>query len=54
MGRPWVLAVDLGSGGPKVGAVGLDGELYATSFTPVPTVRTEDGGSVQDVSRWWP
>lgn len=53
MGQPWVLAVDLGSGGPKVGAMGLDGELYATSFTPVPTVRTEDGGSVQDVDLWW-
>ena len=44
MGTPWVLAVDLGTGGPKVGAVGLDGTMLATSFTAVPTVRTDDGG----------
>lgn len=53
MGRPWVLAVDLGTGGPKVGAVGLDGELYATSFTAVPTEHTDDGGAEQDVNLWW-
>lgn len=53
MGRPWVLAVDLGSGGPKVGAVGLDGQLYATHFTPVPTIHTADGGSEQDAELWW-
>ena len=48
-----MLAVDLGTGGPKVGAVGVDGELYATSFTAVPTIRTEDGGAEQDVALWW-
>lgn len=48
-----MLAVDLGTGGPKVGAVGLDGELYATSFTAVPTEQTEDGGTEQDVALWW-
>ncbi len=53
MGRPWVLAVDLGTGGPKVGAVGLSGQMYATSFTAVPTVQTEDGGAEQDVALWW-
>ena len=53
MGRPWVLAVDLGSGGPKVGAVDLDGRLYATHFTPVPTIHTDDGGSEQDAALWW-
>lgn len=53
MGRPWVLAVDLGSGGPKVGAVDLDGNLLATAFTAVPTIHTDDGGSEQDVHLWW-
>lgn len=48
-----MLAVDLGTGGPKVGAVGLDGEMYATSFTAVPTVQTDDGGNEQDVTLWW-
>ena len=53
MGSPWVLAVDLGTGGPKVGAIGLDGTILATSFTAVPTERTDDGGSEQDVELWW-
>ncbi len=48
-----MLAVDLGTGGPKVGAVGLDGEMYAASFTAVPTIHTEDGGVEQDVTLWW-
>ena len=53
MGTPWVLAVDLGTGGPKVGAVGLDGSVLATAFTPVPTIATHDGGVEQDVTLWW-
>ena len=53
MGTPWVLAVDLGTGGPKVGAVGLDGSILATAFTPVPTIATHDGGVEQDVTLWW-
>ncbi len=53
MGAPWLLAVDLGTGGPKVGAVGLDGAILATSFTAVPTVPTDDGGFEQDVELWW-
>jgi len=53
VGTPWVLAVDLGTGGPKVGAVALDGTILATAFTPVPTVATDDGGAEQDVTLWW-
>jgi xylulokinase len=53
VGTPWVLAVDLGTGGPKVGAVSLDGTILATAFTPVPTIATDDGGAEQDVALWW-
>lgn len=48
-----MLAIDLGTGGPKVGAVGTDGQLLATAFTAVPTVHTPDGGSEQEVQLWW-
>jgi xylulokinase len=48
-----VLAVDLGTGGPKVGAIGLDGELLGGRFTPVATTDTADGGREQDVEHWW-
>jgi xylulokinase len=50
---PWILAVDLGTGGPKVGAVGLDGRLLARHHAPVPTLATPDGGYEQDVGSWW-
>jgi xylulokinase len=53
VGRPWVLAVDLGTGGPKVAAVGLDGELLGRAFAPVTTTDTPDGGREQDVEQWW-
>ncbi len=53
MGRPWLLAVDLGTGGPKVGAIGLDGALLGARFLPVPTTDTPDGGREQDVEQWW-
>ena len=53
MSRRWILTVDLGTGGPKTAAVALDGEVLATSFTPVETEHTADGGATQDVAAWW-
>ena len=47
------LAVDLGTGGPKVGLVSLTGEIAWHRFTPVTTRHTPDGGAVQDASEWW-
>ena len=35
MTAPWILAVDLGTGGPKTGAVSLDGELLAVAHRGV-------------------
>ena len=53
MTEPWILAVDLGTGGPKTGAVALDGELLAVAHRRVDTTFTADGGAVQDATTWW-
>lgn len=53
MGSGWILAVDLGTGGPKTGAVSLDGEVLALSHATVRTRYTPDGGAVQDPNDWW-
>ena len=47
------LSVDLGTGGPKVGLVTLDGEVVAHELHQVPTVFSDDGGAVQDAALWW-
>ncbi len=47
------LAVDLGTGGPKVGLVRLDGEVLWQEHRPVTTAWSEGGGAVQDAGRWW-
>jgi xylulokinase len=53
MSEPWILAVDLGTGGPKTGAVTLSGELLAVAHRAVTTTFSDDGGAVQDPSAWW-
>lgn len=53
MGEPWVLAVDLGTGGPKTGAVSLRGEILGHAISPVHTSYTPDGGATQDPTEWW-
>ena len=49
----WVLAVDQGTGGPKVGLVSLAGRIAWTEHLPVTTDHTPDGGATQDAARWW-
>jgi xylulokinase len=49
----FVLAVDLGTGGPKVGLVSTRGEMATTAHVPVDTVLLPGGGAVQDAGRWW-
>ena len=53
MGEPWILAVDLGTGGPKTGAVSLAGEVLGQSVRSVRTRYLPDGGAVQDPADWW-
>jgi xylulokinase len=47
------LSIDLGTGGPKIGVVTLEGQLVAYEIHHVPTVFTSDGGAVQDAELWW-
>jgi xylulokinase len=48
-----VLAIDLGTGGPKVGLVRETGELLWHGFAPVETRHLDGGGAVQDPRTWW-
>lgn len=50
----WVLAVDLGNGGPKVAAVHPDGTLGPTAQRPVSVDIGLDGRATQDAAEWWP
>ncbi len=49
----FVLAVDLGTGGPKVGLVSLTGALAWKEHVPVATRREPGGAVVQDPGGWW-
>jgi xylulokinase len=49
----YALAVDLGTGGPKVGLVSLTGELAWFEHLRVQTRVTPDGGAEQDADEWW-
>ncbi len=53
MGDRWILAVDLGNGGPKVAVVGLDGEVRRTAMRPVRVHIGLDGAATQDATEWW-
>lgn len=48
-----VLAVDLGTGGPKVGLTTLHGEVLWWEHQPVRTTYGPDGSAVQDAREWW-
>lgn len=49
----YVLTVDLGTGGPKVGLVSTHGQLAARRHVAVATRRLPGGGAVQDAGAWW-
>ncbi len=48
-----VLAIDLGSGGPKVAVVTERGEILAHARGSVATLFVEGGGAEQDPQAWW-
>src|SRR5487761_2340773 len=47
------IAVDLGTGGPKVGLVRFDGSVIAQEMSSVSTTFGSDGSAVQDPREWW-
>jgi len=53
MGTEHVLAIDLGTGGPKAALVTQDGRITAHEFEPTPIELLGDGGAEQDPDAWW-
>ncbi len=49
----FVLAVDLGTGGPKVGLVSLTGSIAWSDHVAIGTQLLPGGGAVQDAAQWW-
>jgi len=52
-GEPCVLAVDLGTGGPKVAVVAESGRIVGHAAEPVPLHLLDGGGAEQDPHDWW-
>jgi xylulokinase len=48
-----VLAIDLGTGGPKIALVDLDGQVIAAEHQRVEPRVGADGSGVQDPDTWW-
>jgi xylulokinase len=49
----YVLAFDLGTGGPKVAVVGTSGRIVAHASEPVALHLMAGGGAEQDPAEWW-
>ncbi|MBN1532771.1 MAG: FGGY-family carbohydrate kinase [Spirochaetes bacterium] len=49
----YVLAIDLGTSGPKSALVSLSGEVAATAFEETPVILIPGGGAEQDPGCWW-
>jgi xylulokinase len=50
--KKYVLAIDLGTSGPKAALVSSDYEAVATAFEPIKTHLLESGGAEQDTAEW--
>lgn len=54
MSKPeYILAIDLGTGGPKTAIVTTTGEVIASELTEIPTQFLPEGGAIQDPNSWW-
>jgi xylulokinase len=51
--RKYVLAVDLGTSGPKVALVSTDGEVVGHEFEETPILLLPNGGAEQRPDDWW-
>jgi xylulokinase len=49
----YVLAVDLGTSGPKVALVSKRGDIVGRASEPVKLLLSEGGGAEQDPQEWW-
>src|SRR4051812_4934889 len=50
---PLMIAIDLGTSGPKIALVSLEGTILSSVTKPVSLIMTEDGGVEQDPDEWW-
>lgn len=50
---PYALAIDLGTSGPKVALVSVDGAVLGGEFEPVDLLLSPGGGAEQDPNAWW-
>jgi xylulokinase len=50
---PYILAIDLGTSGPKVAVVAADGAVVGSEFEPVELHLFPGGGAEQDPAEWW-
>jgi xylulokinase len=50
---PQILAIDLGTSGPKVALVAADGSVSSGEFEPVDLILIPGGGAEQDPHAWW-
>lgn len=48
-----ILAIDLGTRGPKVVLISVRGEIAAWEFEPIPLVLLPNGGAEQSPDDWW-
>ena len=49
----YVLAIDLGTSGPKVALISMSGEVLTYAFVDNDLILQENGGVEQDPSQWW-
>lgn len=51
--RKYILAIDMGTSGPKVALVSVRGEVAASEFEPTPLLLLPNGGAEQRPDDWW-
>jgi xylulokinase len=49
----YILAIDLGTSGPKSALVSTRGELIDYEFESIDLLILENGGAEQDPDQWW-
>ena len=49
----FILAIDLGTGGPKVALVSTQGELVGSEFEETRLILLPEGGAEQAPQDWW-
>ncbi len=52
-GHKYILAIDLGTSGVKVGLVSTQGEIVGCEIEPIPLLLFPDGGAEQNPDDWW-